>query len=81
MIHIASAFQLSGFSHVIGSLWEADDEAAVQVTKEFYPALMKIGEDSSQRAVAEAIHKALEILKESYAENFLVWAPFIHLGP
>ena len=35
-IHIASAFQLAGFPHVIGTLWEASDLKAREVATEFY---------------------------------------------
>lgn len=35
-IHIASAFQLTGFPHVIGTIWEVRDNAAVEVSRQFY---------------------------------------------
>lgn len=34
-IHIASSFQLAGFSHVLGTMWESDDTASRDVSGEF----------------------------------------------
>ncbi|KAL4783420.1 CHAT domain-containing protein [Aspergillus varians] len=39
VIHVASAFQLVGFPHVIGTLWEIGDRAAVGVSRLFYADL------------------------------------------
>ena len=39
-IHLASTFQLSGFQHVIGTLWGADNNAAVEVASKFYEGLL-----------------------------------------
>jgi hypothetical protein len=38
-IHIASIFQLSGFSHVVGTMWEARDRFAVAISQVFYKEL------------------------------------------
>ena len=38
-IHLASAYQLAGFMHVIGTLWAADDDAAVTIAGKFYEGL------------------------------------------
>ncbi|KAK4207352.1 CHAT domain-containing protein [Rhypophila decipiens] len=40
--HLAAAFQLAGFSHVIGSLWPADDSVCVQVAQTFYTELINV---------------------------------------
>ncbi|KAL2198399.1 CHAT domain-containing protein [Corynascus similis CBS 632.67] len=41
VIHLASGFQVAcgGFSHVVATLWSADDEASVDVAAGFYRAL------------------------------------------
>ena len=83
-IHIASAFQLIGFPHVIGTMWESNDEYALEVARLFYRILVeKMNENDwsgSHSIVAEALHESMEILKEDNMTNFLGWAPFIHLG-
>ncbi|MFI6149987.1 CHAT domain-containing protein [Streptomyces sp. NPDC051109] len=38
-IHLTSAFQLAGFPHVIGTLWEIDDQTAVHIARAFYDGL------------------------------------------
>ena len=79
-LHIASAFQVAGFAHVIGSLRPADDDICVWLAELFYRSLTKSGiPRHSNRAVAETLRNAiLEIRTES--PNPRLWAPFIHLG-
>lgn len=81
VIHIASAFQLSGFQHVIGTSWAVNDKQASEVAGMFYEALMSKDWGSNRSAVAEALHEALEKVKGSCYGNIIMWAPFIHLGP
>ena len=78
-LHIASAFQVAGFAHVIGSLWPANDDVCVQLAKSFYRSLTKTCTTHSNRAVAEALRNAvLEIRSEFQIPS--LWAPFIHSG-
>ena len=78
-LHIASAFQVAGFAHVIGSLCPADDDICVRLTESFYRSLTKTGTKHSNRAVAEALRNAvLEIRSEFQSPS--LWAPFIHSG-
>uniref|UniRef100_L2FQ71 TPR domain-containing protein n=1 Tax=Colletotrichum fructicola (strain Nara gc5) TaxID=1213859 RepID=L2FQ71_COLFN len=51
-IHLAGAFQLAGFRHVIGTLWEVDDALCVDAAKLAYEGLWKWGmtDDSSSNA-------------------------------
>jgi tetratricopeptide (TPR) repeat protein len=88
-IHVASAFNLVGFTHVIGTLWEASDEIAAMVAPTFYKVLSgKIQEELSDNdAVAYALHEAvislwrkngkIEKKKRDRVDN---WVPFIHIG-
>ncbi|KAI1145614.1 CHAT domain-containing protein [Nemania diffusa] len=82
-IHLANIFQSLGFQHVIGTMWGADDSAAGEVAKRFYEKLTGGGELSSLGA-AQSLHEALVDYKQATvgaeAENFLDWAPFIHVG-
>lgn len=39
-IHLASTFQLARFQHIIGTLWGADDNAAVEIADKFYKRLL-----------------------------------------
>lgn len=56
-IHLATAFRVAGFAHVIDTLWRADDQACVQLANLFYCSLMKARNflDLDNRAVARAL--------------------------
>ena len=76
-IHLASTFQLLGFRHVIGTLWGANDAAAVAVAARFYERLLQKPDEPS--AVARALHHAA-IMQRVDSDGFN-WVPFIHMGP
>ena len=81
-IHLASTFQLVGFRHVIGTLWEAYDLAAIHVAAKFYEYLLKQDADTAS-SVPRALHHAILHLRDKgkNRENISLWAPFIHVGP
>ncbi|GKZ32885.1 hypothetical protein AbraIFM66950_002571 [Aspergillus brasiliensis] len=78
-IHLASAFQVAGFGHVIASLRSADDAACAALARAFYGFLaQEPARLFSNRSVAEALHDAmLEVRK---TERPSVWASFVHYG-
>ncbi|KAI9671220.1 MAG: hypothetical protein M1817_003727 [Caeruleum heppii] len=84
VIHVASAFQLIGFPHVIGTLWETSDRAAVQIAGAFYKALREAVSEEGVRgghdAVAYALHRAVVSLRAKKPADVLSWVPFIHVG-
>ena len=82
-IHIASGFQLAGFPHVVGTLWEANDFKAREVATEFYQNLFNFldsGRGFEDGIVPEALHRAVGSLRKEFEDNPILWAPFIHLG-
>ncbi|KAF2739270.1 hypothetical protein EJ04DRAFT_484853 [Polyplosphaeria fusca] len=90
-IHLASAFQLCGFPGVIGTLWEADDGAAVVVAREFYLELLRLdrgggGERGSGERIARALDWAVGVYRGSKVGrskavmDVLAWASFVHIG-
>lgn len=65
-IHLANAFQIAGFQHVVGTLWTANDEAAGQIARRFYASLFELGPDENgEQQVAKAIHKAIVEYRDS----------------
>lgn len=56
-INIISGFQLAGFRHVIGTMWQVSDEYCVKVAEMFYKSLAAKG--LSDSAVSLALHEAL----------------------
>ena len=88
-IHLASTFQLVGFRHVVGTMWDADDEAAVAVAASFYERLF-LDTGTTAVSVATALHHAVLDYKialdgmedgMSAEKKMQLWAPFLHFGP
>ncbi|MFI6132360.1 CHAT domain-containing protein [Micromonospora sp. NPDC051141] len=73
-VHITGAFQIAGFRHVIGTLWETDDAASLEIAQRFYPA-------AAGRPPAYALHEAVRALRDRYRLSPTLWATHVHVGP
>ncbi|RPA92813.1 TPR-like protein [Choiromyces venosus 120613-1] len=81
VIHLASEFQLAGFSHVLATMWDSDDQACLDVAKEFYRLLFNcVGNDDGHQKVAIAFHEAVKKVRDKRPQNPLTWGTFIHSG-
>lgn len=94
IIHSASGFQLIGFMHVIGTLWETGNKDALEVAENFYKALIQhmseLREGDLHDAIAYSLHEAVHLLKDHGSKgsrrklnpngDVLSWAPFLHIG-
>jgi len=60
-IHLVSAFELAGFWHVIGTLWEVSDEHCVGVARVLYETLGNEG--MTDAAVCRGLHRAVRDLR------------------
>ncbi|RPA90780.1 hypothetical protein L873DRAFT_1820501 [Choiromyces venosus 120613-1] len=81
VIHLASAFQLAGFSHTLANLWETEDEASSEVARDFYNLLFQDRENVDDHyRVAAAFHEAVKRVRDKRPNNYLGWAPFVHTG-
>ncbi len=86
-IHLTSAFQLAGFPHVIGTLWEIDDQIAVTIADLFYTALQTDSGLDTDRA-AWALHRAVRRVRDGHGlpapfdrrRAPLLWAAYLHAG-
>ncbi|MCH6165802.1 CHAT domain-containing protein [Pseudonocardia alaniniphila] len=74
-IHIASAFQLAGYRHVVGTLWPVLDATAARLTQGFYDRHHR-GESP-----AEALHAVVRELRAAQPLAPSAWAAHIHAGP
>ncbi|MEU9247789.1 CHAT domain-containing protein [Streptomyces sp. NPDC048385] len=74
-VHLASALQLAGFPHVIGTLWEVDDFFAVELAESFYTHLTLDPERSAQ-----ALHAAVLAARDRYRKIPSLWAAYVHAG-
>ena len=79
-IHLAAAMQFLGYRHVIATLWTIADAPAPNVANTVYAHLTQTGRpDASQ--TAEALHRAVEKLRNVHPSSPLLWAPYVHIGP
>jgi CHAT domain len=76
VIHLASAFQLAGYRHVIGTLWQIDDQHAQVFAEDIYSTLITTGKHD----VAETVHTAVRRIRKDWAHTPSVWASHIHVG-
>ncbi|SHN19671.1 CHAT domain-containing protein [Actinacidiphila paucisporea] len=74
-LHIAAAFQLIGFRHVIGTLWPVGDQWSLEVAERLYPLLA-----DDRRTPADALHRAVRELRRRYPANPRLWASHLHFG-
>ena len=74
-IHIASAFQLAGYRHVIGALWSVDDTTAAGVAEGFYRRL------TDGTSPADALHAVIRSMRDEQPLTPSQWAAYVHAGP
>jgi hypothetical protein len=83
-IHLAAAFQLAGFPHVVGTLWEISDSLAPTLAADFYAYLgsgLRTGAVDPTRA-ADALHHAVRAIRgrKEYRNLPSLWAVVLHMG-
>ena len=66
-IHLVSAFQLAGFRHVVGTLWEVSDKHCVDVARVLYETIREKG--MTDKAVCEGLHRAVRALRDGRIEK------------
>ncbi|KAK1838551.1 TPR domain-containing protein [Colletotrichum chrysophilum] len=66
-IHLTSAFQLAGFRHVIGTLWEVDDALCVVMARMTYEFMSE--EQFSDGSVAYGLHHAMRTLRDQWVSK------------
>jgi tetratricopeptide (TPR) repeat protein len=79
-IHLASAFQLAGFPHVIGTLWEVDAAVARAVADEFYPRISADRGFVDVNRAATVLHTIIRDLRGEDVESPFAWAAYLHVG-
>ncbi|WP_190085468.1 CHAT domain-containing protein [Streptomyces longisporoflavus] len=80
-VHIVSAFQMAGFPHVVGSLWHVDDGVGADVALHVYDALNRGDGTLDVARTAEALHRAVRGLRDTYPHTPSLWACQVHAGP
>jgi CHAT domain-containing protein len=77
-LHMASAFQLAGFRHVIASLWPLDDHVAAIAAQEFY---RRLPDTTTAAHAATALREVTRHLRDQYPDRPELWASLVHTGP
>ncbi|MGW2052095.1 CHAT domain-containing protein [Streptomyces sp. NPDC001858] len=80
-VHIVSAFQMAGFPHVVGSLWHVDDVIGAEVALSVYDTLNRGDGALDVARTAEALHRAVRTLRDTYPQTPSLWACQVHAGP
>jgi CHAT domain-containing protein len=75
-IHLASAFQLAGYRHVIGTLWPIYDRVARSIADDLYAAIARSG----TAMTASALHSVTRDLRDRRTDAPSLWASHIHSG-
>lgn len=66
-LHLISAYQLAGFQHVIGTLWEVNDKSCVDVATMTYEWMRKY--EISDDSVSEGLHHAIRKLRNEWVSE------------
>lgn len=75
-LHVAAAFQLAGYRHVIATLWPTTDRAAAALTVRTYDILRTQGDGP-----AHAVREAALWARQRRPEEPWLWAAHCHFGP
>ncbi|MDH6109196.1 tetratricopeptide (TPR) repeat protein [Kitasatospora sp. MAP12-15] len=76
-LHLASAFQMAGYRHVIASLWPLSDHLAVTAAAAFYRCLPAT---PTADHAATALHYVTRDLRAEYPDHPDLWAALVHSG-
>ncbi|MBB5926317.1 CHAT domain-containing protein [Streptomyces echinatus] len=77
-IHLLAAFQIAGFSQVVGTLWRVDDAVAPAFSQQLYGEL--IADRSGALCASAAVHRTVRQLRAKYPNLPSVWAAHVHAG-
>ncbi len=78
--HLAAAFQLCGFPHVVGTLWEVADDPATRISRAFYREVRAGSPGFDPAMSATALHRAVRAARDHYRGSSSAWASHVHFG-
>ncbi|PSL43003.1 CHAT domain-containing protein [Saccharothrix carnea] len=74
-LHITGAFQLAGYSSVVGTLWQINDRVASRMAIEFHRGLA----GRPERA-AHVLREVVRATRDNYPHTPSLWAAHVHHG-
>ncbi|KAG5813605.1 hypothetical protein H9Q74_012624 [Fusarium xylarioides] len=72
-IHLISACQLAGFRHVIGTLWEVNDQSCVDMAAIIYEEMLR--GDMSDEPVCRGVHVATKAKRDQWLDEAAISTP------
>lgn len=78
-LHLAGAFQLAGYRHVLASMWPIRDDIALRLARRVYSEVRPLGD--SIKGTSAVLHSAVREVRTEYPDSPLLWASFVHFGP
>lgn len=66
-LHLIGACQLAGFRHVIGTLWEVQDQTCVDIALETYKWMQRRG--INDESISEGLHHAVRSLRDRWMRD------------
>jgi CHAT domain-containing protein len=79
-VHIAGGMLLAGYRGIVATMWSIKDELAPEVTDEFYRHIMEGEGRPDNKKAAEALHIAVQKIRNKPEVSLIDWIPFVHLG-
>lgn len=79
-VHVASAFQLAGYRHVIATLWPVPDKLTAKLTEDIYTHLAENVRPARAADPAAILHHCARRLKDRFPNASQLWAAYIHTG-
>ncbi|MEU0884328.1 CHAT domain-containing protein [Lentzea sp. NPDC005914] len=78
VLHLASAFHLAGFRHVIATLWPLHDTTGSTAARAFYD---RLSDSPTAIDAATTLHHVTRELRDTDPQRPDRWAALIHSGP
>lgn len=67
-LHLVNAFQLAGFQHVIGTMWEVDDQICAEVARIVYGEILQ---HLTHKSVSLGLHMAMKQCRNQWRKYVL----------
>jgi hypothetical protein len=79
-VHLASAFQLAGYSQSVATLWEVGDAFAATAAAVFHRVLAPAVTAPGPLPAALALHRTVSALRHSHRDRPWTWSSLAHAG-
>ncbi|MGW3198218.1 CHAT domain-containing protein [Streptomyces sp. NPDC001118] len=79
-VHLASAFQLAGYSQSVATLWEVEDAFAAEAAATFHRLLSPSLPEPGPLPAAHALHDTVHALRTADPQQPWTWGALVHAG-